>query len=72
MPHRSSKKIVIVDENDRFLGLKDKKDLKNPGEIYRSAALWITNSKNEILLCRRAASKKLSPNLWGPAGARTF
>lgn len=33
--------------------------------------MWITNSKDEILLARRALTKSHSPGKWGPAVAGT-
>ncbi|MEK7496987.1 MAG: NUDIX domain-containing protein [Patescibacteria group bacterium] len=63
-------KIIIVDENDNPIGVKerDDKDLKI---IYRVAALWLTNSKGEFLLARRAYNKSHNPGQWGPAVAGT-
>lgn len=66
-------KIPIVDENDniiRFAEGKEEIDL-NHELIYRASSLWITNSKNEILLARRALSKAHDPGKWGPAVAGT-
>ncbi|MCK5491238.1 MAG: NUDIX domain-containing protein [Candidatus Pacebacteria bacterium] len=64
-------KIIIVDKNDKVIGLKDWEDLKNK-DIYRVSALWIENSKGEVLLARRALSKSHDPNRWGPAVAGTL
>jgi isopentenyl-diphosphate delta-isomerase len=63
-------KIPVVDENDVQIGLKERDELKS-GDFYRVAALWLTNSKGEILLAQRALSKKNSPEKWGPAVAGT-
>jgi len=35
------------------------------------SALWITNSRNEILLAKRALNKSHDPGQWGPAVAGT-
>lgn len=64
-------KIVIVDKNDNVIGSKEWENLKNE-DIYRVSALWIKNSKGEILLARRALSKSHDPNRWGPAVAKTL
>ena len=41
------------------------------GEIYRVAALWLTDSKGRVLLARRAFSKVQHPGKFGPAVAGT-
>jgi len=64
-------KIVIVDKNDNVVGAKEWESLKNE-DIYRVSALWIENSKGEILMARRALLKAHDPNRWGPAVARTL
>lgn len=66
-------KIPIVDENDNFIRFADgKKEIDaNPELIYRASSLWITNSKNEILLARRSLNKVYDPGKWGPAVAGT-
>jgi isopentenyl-diphosphate Delta-isomerase len=61
---------TIVDKSDEVIGYKDSKEVQ-PTDIYRVAALWITNSKGEILLAQRAFSKRNDPGLWGPAVAGT-
>ena len=66
-------KIPIVDENDEIIGVVDGKneiDL-HPELIYRACSLWITNSKDEILLARRAFNKDHDQGKWGPAVAGT-
>lgn len=65
------KKIPVVDEQDSIIGFKDKEEL-SPTDIYRVAALWISNSKGQILLAKRSANKKRSPNKWAPAVAGTL
>lgn len=63
-------KIIIVDENDEIIGYKYRETL-NKEDVYRVAALWITNSKGQILLARRHHTKKHHPRRWGPAVAGT-
>ncbi len=63
-------KIVVVDEQDNIIGAKERGEI-GEGDIYRVAALWLTNSKGEILLARRAFTKSNSPGLWGPSVAGT-
>lgn len=63
-------KIIIVNENDKVIGLKERGTL-NPEDIYRVSALWIENSKGDILLAQRSFNKKNDPGKWGPAVAGT-
>lgn len=63
-------KIPIVDENDNIIEYKDRND-RDFNAIYRVSSLWVTNSKGEILLARRAFDKKHDPGKWGPAVAGT-
>ena len=62
--------VVIVNEQDEVIGVKERADIQ-PKDIYRVAALWIENSKGEVLLAQRAFTKKNNPGKWGPAVAGT-
>ncbi len=66
-----SSKIIIADENDNITASKGRESLE-AGDIYRVSALWLINSKGDILLARRALSKTHSPGKWGPAVAGTI
>lgn len=61
----------IVDEQDALIGHKTRDEIKYPDDIYRVAALWLTNSKGEVLLAQRGLGLKNGPGLWGPAVAGT-
>ena len=63
-------KIIIVNDQDEIIDAKDR-DALNPQDIYRVSALWITNSRDEILLAQRHHNKKHNPMKWGPAVAGT-
>lgn len=63
-------KIIIVDENDKIIGSKNKGTLDKE-DIYRVSALWIINSNGQILLARRHHTKSHHPRKWGPAVAGT-
>lgn len=63
-------KIIVVDEHDKEIGAKERDGL-DPWAIYRVSALWLTNSKGEVLLAQRSFKKQNSPGLWGPAVAGT-
>ena len=63
-------KLPVVDQNDKIICFKEKDDLSQE-DIYRVSALWITNSKGEILLAKRHHTKTHDPEKWGPAVAGT-
>lgn len=63
-------RIIIVDENDNIIAYKDRDGLKTE-DIWRVSALWLTNSKGEILMARRGLDKIHNPGKWGPAAAGT-
>jgi isopentenyl-diphosphate Delta-isomerase len=63
-------KIPIVNEKDEVLCYKER-GTEEQMDLYRVSALWLTNSKGDILLARRALSKTHDPGKWGPAVAGT-
>ena len=65
-------KIQIVNANDELIGVKERSEIDFQNDIYRVSALWVTNSKGETLLAKRAAIKRNDPNKWGPAVAGTI
>ena len=64
--------IQIVDENDNVIGVKERKLIDPQKDVYRVSALWITNSKGQTLLARRAKQKVNDPGKWGSAVAGTI
>ncbi len=62
--------IPIVDKDDNILTYKENSTL-DLHDRYRVSALWVTNSRGEILLAQRHKSKKKHPLLWWPAVAGT-
>lgn len=65
-------KIQIVDDHDQLIGVKERTEVDYKTDIYRVSALWLTNSKGQTLLAKRAAVKDKDPNKWGPAVAGTI
>lgn len=61
---------VIVNRDDEVVGYKHRNDIVR-GDIGRVSALWLQNTKGEVLIARRALTKKFSPGKWGPAVAGT-
>ncbi|EKD80738.1 MAG: putative TesA-like protein protease [uncultured bacterium] len=59
---------VLVDKTDKEVGHK-MMDALSENDIIRVSALWITNSRGEILLAKRPMSKRRDPNRWGPSVA---
>ena len=68
----SESKIQIVNSNDEIVGNKDRDKIDFEKEIYRVAALWVTNSNGGVLLAQRKWTKDKDPGKWGPAVAGTL
>ncbi len=63
----SLKVIVLVDEQDRQVGLCEKLEAHRQGLLHRAFSVIIKNDAGQILLQRRAAGKYHSPGLWANA-----
>lgn len=61
---------TIVDDNDVVIAHKHWTKVQ-PSDRVRISAIWLVNSKGEILMAQRSHHKKHQPNLWGPAAAGT-
>ena len=57
-------KIILVDENDKELGVGDKLKIHREGKLHRAFSVLIFNSKGELLLQKRAKNKYHSAGLW--------
>lgn len=66
----TKKRVTIVDEEDQIIGSKKRGTILQE-DIYRVSALWVENSKGDVLLAQRKFTKKNSPGKWGPAVAGT-
>lgn len=62
---------TIVNKNDEVIGHKHRHDITSE-DIYRVSALWIENSKWEILISLRGFMKKNNPGKWSAAVAGTI
>lgn len=60
----------VYTRDGKYLGTKEKSfcHSKNPGVYHKPTWIWIINSKNEVLVQRRASCKKTCPNLWENCG----
>jgi len=56
--------VILVDENDREIGIKEKMEAHIHPELHRAFSVFIFNDKNELMLQQRALSKYHSPGLW--------
>lgn len=56
--------VILVDENDNPIGRAEKMEAHEKGLLHRAFSVFISNSKGELLLQRRALSKYHSAGLW--------
>ena len=66
-----SSRINIVDENNKIIGSKQRADVGRDGDIYQSSAIWLLNSKGEVLIAQRKHTKDKDPGEWGPSASGT-
>lgn len=59
--------VPVVDRSDRVIGLKSREELDLEKDIVRSASLWITNNRGEVLLAQRKFTKRTDPGKWAEA-----
>lgn len=70
MPHRavvssSSEALVLVDEQDREIGIETKDQCHaGNGLLHRAFSIFIFNSRGEVLLQKRSSQKPLWPSFW--------
>ena len=56
---------MLVDEKDNEIGVEEKiKAHENGGKLHRAFSIFVFNSKQELLLQRRALTKYHAPGLW--------
>ncbi|MFC6267882.1 isopentenyl-diphosphate Delta-isomerase [Frigoriflavimonas asaccharolytica] len=56
--------VVLINEKDEILGSMNKMEAHENGFLHRAFSVFLFNSKGEVLLQKRAASKYHSPNQW--------
>lgn len=56
--------IILVDENDREIGTGEKMQVHRDGKLHRCFSIFVFNSKDELMLQKRADEKYHSPGLW--------
>lgn len=57
-------KVILVDSNDKQIGLMPKMEAHEKAVLHRAFSVFIMNHKGEIMLQQRAANKYHSPLLW--------
>jgi len=56
--------LILVDEQDRQIGLMEKMEAHQKGLLHRAFSVFIFNDRQEMLLQQRAAKKYHSGGLW--------
>ncbi len=56
--------VILVDEQDQELGVMEKLQAHQQAKLHRAISVFVFNSKNELLLQKRATTKYHSANLW--------
>jgi len=56
--------VVLVDNQDNQVGLMEKMEAHVNPTLHRAFSIFIFNSKNEMLMQRRALTKYHTPGLW--------
>lgn len=60
----------VLDEFGKPTGeIKSRTAVHQDGDWHRGSHLWLVNSKNEILIQQRSASRQQWPNLWDKSAA---
>lgn len=63
----------LFDENRRPLGrLHDRREPVAPGEYMVVAGVWVMNSRQEVILTRRAPEKSYAPLMWESTGGHVM
>ncbi len=57
-------KVILVDSNNRSLGVMEKLQAHQQGALHRAFSVFIFNKNNQLLIQKRAGCKYHSPNEW--------
>ena len=60
----SEENVVLIDEEDRELGVGEKLAVHQSGVLHRAFSVFAFNPSGDLLLQRRALGKYHSPGLW--------
>ena len=64
MSYLEKEEVILVNEFDEAIGVMEKLEAHQKGVLHRAFSVFIFNSKNQLLLQRRALNKYHSPGLW--------
>jgi len=64
MEKQEKQLVVLVDENDKEIGVEEKIKAHREGRLHRAFSIFIFNSKGEMLLQQRARHKYHCGGLW--------
>lgn len=56
--------VILVDEHDREIGYEEKLRAHTTPKLHRAFSIFVTNSRAQMLMQRRAADKYHSAGLW--------
>jgi len=59
-----AKQVILVDKNNKKIGVEDKIKAHKEGKLHRAFSVFIFNSGGELLIQRRAKTKYHSGGLW--------
>lgn len=62
-----NKQVILVDEQDREIGVADKLSVHRTGGLHRAFSIFIFNHNGEMLLQKRSPQKYHSGGLWSNA-----
>lgn len=58
------KQIILVDENDKQIGVGEKLKIHQQGRLHRAFSVIVFNKQGKLLLQKRAKNKYHCPGLW--------
>ena len=59
-----SEEIYVLNDNGCFCGLKNRQEVHSKGILHSAVQCWVMNTKGEVLIQRRAATKDKSAGKW--------
>ena len=60
----SKESVILVNEQDEQIGLSEKLEAHQKGQLHRAVSVFVFNKKGELLLQKRASSKYHGAGLW--------
>jgi len=61
---KSMEKVILVDKDDKQMGLMEKMEAHEKGVLHRAFSVFIFNDEGEMMLQQRALTKYHTPGLW--------